>query len=84
MLPVLSGISSHLVVDKLEELESKAKEGRGFLADSIGATDEGEFDGAIAESGGIETETLFFPVVRVDDTIANSFFEEEEWVLAAD
>jgi hypothetical protein len=38
---------------ELEELESKAKEGRGFLADSIGATDEGEFDGAIAEGGGI-------------------------------
>jgi hypothetical protein len=69
---------------ELEELESKAKEGRGFLADSIGATDEGEFDGAIAESGGIETKTLFFPVVRVDNAIANGFFEEKEGVLTAD
>jgi hypothetical protein len=69
---------------ELEELESKAKEGCGFLTDAVGTADEREFDGAIAEGGGIETKTLFFPVVRVDDAITNSFFEEKEWVLTAD
>ena len=69
---------------ELEEFESQAEEGSRFLADAVGTANEREVDGAVAEGGGIETETLFLPVVRVDNAIADGFFEEEEWVLAAD
>lgn len=69
---------------ELEEFEGETQEGSRFLTDAVGTADKGEVDSAVAEGGGIESKTLFFPVVRVDNAVANSFLEEEEWVLTTD
>jgi hypothetical protein len=61
---------------QLQQFKSQAKKWCGLLANAVGAADEGEFDGAVAESGGVQTETLLFPVVRVDDAVADGFFEQ--------
>lgn len=48
---------------ELEEFEGETEERCWLLTDTVGTTNEGEVDGAIAEGGGVETEALFFPVV---------------------
>lgn len=48
---------------ELEEFEGETEERCWLLTDAVGTTDECEVDCAIAESGGIQTEALLFPVV---------------------
>lgn len=68
---------------ELEEFEGETEKWCWLLADAVSTADEGQVDGAIAEGGSVETETLLFPVIRVDYAIADGFFEEQEWILTA-
>lgn len=51
---------------------------------AVRAPDEGHGGGAVAEGGLVEGEALFFPVVAVDDAVADGFFEEVRRVDVVD
>ena len=51
---------------------------------AVGATDGGQAGGAVAEGGYVDGETVFMPVVRGEDAVADGLFEEVEGVLVVD
>lgn len=51
---------------------------------AVGAADEGEGDGAVAEGGFVDGEALFLPVVGFGDAVTDGFFEEVGGVLVVD
>jgi hypothetical protein len=53
----------------LEKLEEETDEGSRFLV-GVGTTEVGEFRCSVEESGGVETETKFFPVEGVEDSVS--------------
>lgn len=54
---------------KLEKLEEETDKGSRFLV-GVGTAEVGKFGGSVEESGGVETETKFFPVEGVEDSVS--------------
>lgn len=55
---------------ELQKLEDETDERRGFLV-CVGAAEVGDFDRAIEDGGGVETEALLFVVEGVEDAVSD-------------
>ena len=51
---------------------------------AVGTTNKCKDSSAIAESSFVDGEALLFPVVGVDDTVTDGFFEKVDRVLVVD
>lgn len=67
----------------MQELEDEAEERRRFLG-AVGTAEKGEGGCTVAQSGFVDGETLFFPVVGFGDAITDRFFKEVRRVDVVD